>query len=105
MKDTDKVDKLVFDTIEALYRKTTALALELLERRARAVLEKNPKLDEFVMAMGTWMFTDRHGNAIYPKYQARFKAVYKLIDAWDHCLRLTGNPMRFTAKGETRRDW
>lgn len=90
--------------IEKHHEETVKMALELLEHKARVILKAHPNLQEFVMAMGTFFFTDRDGHPVNnpPWYM---QPVHDLIDDWDRRLCLTGAPMRFTATGPIRHDW
>lgn len=87
-------------------------ALKLIESRARKILAAHHNLDEFVMAMGGWLFTQRNGeNKIsdcddrqyIPSYALPFA---RMMDAFDRLeLKVTGEPMRFTARGPVVREW
>jgi hypothetical protein len=75
-------------------------------RRARAVLRRHPELNEFVKAMGLWVFTDSEDDALLNSDDdPRFAAVTEIINEWDHSLHLTGTPVRFTARGPAVTDW
>jgi hypothetical protein len=75
-------------------------------RRARAVLRRCPELNEFVKAMGLWVFTDHEGDSLLDfDGDPRFAAVAEIICEWDHSLHLTGTPVRFTARGPVVTDW
>lgn len=89
------------------------------ERLARDILKKNNSLHEFVMGMGTWFFKDKNGEIIDP-YETRmngsfeyytilskkyFKPLADFIGEWNDILKITGEPMRFTATGEKITDW
>lgn len=89
-------------------------ASEEVERLARQILAKNDDLHEFTMAMGTWFFSRTkkeakkfggydiiHSNEDDP----RFKELEEFISEWDDAIKITGEPMRFTAKGKIVRDW
>ena len=87
------------------YLKAHDMAMATVEKKARAILSKHPNLDEFIMAMGRWNFTYKTESDSYygqPKYM---KGLDKFINEWDDVLKLTGDPVRFTAIGETRKDW
>ena len=80
--------------------KATRAALDLLEFKAREVLACDPSLTEFVMAMGSCGFTDRHGNCVYKwNGNAYPPSIAEFISKYDEDLKLTGVPMRFTATG------
>ena len=84
------------------YRQAHVLALTIVEAKARRILAHHRNLDEFVMAMGTYTFTDKNGNSVDYRYLEPFD---KFMREWNDCFNLTGEPMRFTAKGKYRRDW
>lgn len=88
-----------------------ASAFVLIEKRARKILVAHSNLDEFVMAMGGWLFT-RHGNddsisdielSHIPSYVRSFANMMNEFS--DLELKVTGEPMRFTATGPVVRDW
>lgn len=92
--------------------------LKLVEFKARTILRNNPKLHEFIMGMGGWIFTDKAGDTVETHTERRnddytyryvckdwAKPVAELIDEWDQYLKLTGNPMRFTLNGPVITDW
>lgn len=98
--------------IKTAYQLANTLALEHVEYLARTILQQHKNLDEFVMAMGTWYFTKRVNNAagfeILDQDSTRYLENSRLrafIDVWDQCLKLTGQPMRFTAEGPVQTDW
>lgn len=82
------------------------LALKFVEAEARKILEKHSNLTEFVMGMGAVYFLDENGDIIYdePKYIEESN-LRKFIDKWDNDLKLSGHPMRFTAKGFVVTNW
>lgn len=106
--------------IERHYKEAENLASEFVEAQARAILRKHPHLHEFVMAMGTWFFTKRKSrdrsllpgeHAIIsptdygaPKYIAEGRLA-RFVYEWDEYLKITGEPMRFTADGPVVREW
>lgn len=88
-----------------------AAALVLIETWARKLLAAHPNLDEFVMAMGGWLFSRRGSDAyisdVYeewiPAYAKSFK---RMMDEFSNLeLKVTGEPMRFTARGPVVRMW
>lgn len=87
------------------------MALALIESKARKILSENPVLDEFVMAMGGWLFTRKYGrddiSTVYreriPSYAMPFTRMMDEFDALE--LKVTGEPMRFTATGPVVREW
>lgn len=103
------------------YNKASQFALEYVEQEARKILVEHPELNEFVMAMGAWFFTwktgatDQHGivieewmSHVISDGQVEFIDTSDLADfmcEWDSVLKLTGEPMRFTAQGPVVRNW
>lgn len=79
-------------------------ALALIEECARAAMRANPKLHEFIMAMGTWFFVDATGKVI-DGTPRNVRRLANIIDEFDGTLRLSGHPMRFTADGPVVTDW
>lgn len=98
--------------IETHYMKASDAASELVEQEARRILRKHLNLHEFVMGMGSWFFTLKKGDStdehpfVYdePRYIAKSKLA-RFISKWDEYLKITGEPMRFTADGPTVREW
>jgi hypothetical protein len=93
-------------------------ALILVEAQARAILRRHPALDEFVMGMGMWFFTykvgarDRCGirltadmNRCLHEPRAYMRPLLDILDELNDDLKLTGEPMRFTAEGPVIHDW
>lgn len=102
------------------YQQASEAASALVEEQARAILRKHPNLHEFVMAMGGWFFTAKKSQdrsllpgehaMIHPTdYHApRYITNSRLanfITEWDPYLKVTGEPMRFTADGPVVREW
>lgn len=88
------------------YNRAVRLCNQRVELEARKVLLKHLNLKEFIKAMGRWIFTDQKGNIIYDGHlDKRFKRVERIISRWDEYLKLTGDPVRFTAKGPRVTDW
>lgn len=88
-----------------------AQAFTLIERKARAILRNHPDLDEYVMAMGGWFFTGKDrshdistsSRDYIPWYARPFE---RMMDAFEEMeLKVTGEPMRFTANGPVVSDW
>ena len=108
------------EDVDRHYQKACNAALALIEERARAIMRKNPDIDHFTMAMGSWFFWgkddrqvevyDEHYHAtgtIVFTYTAKewAKPLCDVFEEWDEHLKLTGVPMRFTADGPVVRDW
>lgn len=92
---------------ESLYES----ALTLIEHKARKILASHPSLDEFVMCMGGWLFTRKNSNddisdidrSRVPSFARTFM---EMMDEFhDMELKVTGEPMRFTAAGPVVRMW
>lgn len=86
-----------------------ALSKEV-ERLARGVLLKHSDLDEFIMGMGGWFFTekteDATGNVLHDSEKdPRFKSVTRFMDKWDDEFNISGEPMRFTATSHKVTEW
>jgi hypothetical protein len=81
-----------------------AIALKILEQKARKILIEHPNLHEFVMGMGTWFFIDKNKNHFTEQEVAYLIPFERFILKYDNDLKLTGNLMRFTAKGKIVRD-
>lgn len=98
MRPTEKM-------IEKYYMKAFDTAIALIEQRARKILEHHPELKEFIMAMGTYCWTDSKGEIIMEDEDKKFSSIDKIIEDWDEYLHLTGQPMRFTADGPKITEW
>ena len=92
------------------YDEACRLAIEEVERLARKILCKHRNLDEFVMAMGLAIFTEKGKDFV--RYggldledRAYFKPLERFLYEWDDYLKLTGAPMRFTADGPVITEW
>jgi hypothetical protein len=106
--------------VEEHYMLASTEAALFVEEHARLILQRHPCLHEFVMAMGTWFFTKKksHSRSLVPgehemvhptdydapKYIAKGKLA-RFINEWDEYLKITGEPMRFTADGPVVREW
>jgi hypothetical protein len=88
------------------------VALEWIESCARTVLHEHDDLREFIMGMGTAFFTYRTDRRVLdlivelddPTHEY-LQPLCAVIDNWDECLQLTGEPMRFTADGPKITEW
>lgn len=87
------------------------MALTLIETRARKILAAHSNLDEFVMGMGGWLFTKKDSeDNISDVYRERIPAYAKpfleMMDEFNDIeLKVTGEPMRFTATGAVVKMW
>lgn len=107
------------ESVDLHYQKAVDMALWEVEMMARDILEQHKNLKYFVMAMGTYYFVDKKENIIdtteeymTANYHYRwrdskpyFANLNEFIGKWDSVLKLTGNPMKFTATGEIITDW
>lgn len=92
------------DLIAYHYNQASLEASKEVERIARKILRKCKTFDEFIMAMGGCFFVDKNDNRI-DNDDPRVKELYNLIYEWDDCLKITGEPMRFTTYGEKVTNW
>ena len=99
-----KTHKIPNIMIEQLLNQAVETALIELESIARTILLENNDLHEFVMSMGCWSFTNNDGN-IVDADDERLKPIAAMIGKWDDSLKLTGEPMRFTAGGPKITAW
>ena len=94
-------------TEERLY----AMSADLIEAKARGILRSHPTLDEFVMGMGAWLFTrkdsaDDISTVFRERIPAYARPFERMMDEFDRLeLKITGEPMRFTAEGPVVREW
>lgn len=56
------------------------------------------------MSMGCWGFTGKNGDILHDELHY-MSPVVRLLKKWDEILKLTGEPMRFTATGPVIRNW
>jgi hypothetical protein len=91
--------------LEHAYNRARSIGLFLVEKYAREGLRDNPDLKEFVMAMGAAFFTGGEDDDEHADVQDVSSDLWELILDWDDALKLTGEPMRFTADGPVRREW
>lgn len=91
------------------------IAVSHVEHLARYILKNNPtKLHDFTMAMGSYFFTDKKkeiihecmgGNKEMLRKMKGYKELEAFIEHWDNELKITGNPMTFTATGKKITHW
>lgn len=102
-KESEKMHSLMDKAYESGVVKVESLA--------RMILHLNrKKTTQFIMAMGTWYFTDQKDNIIHNGDDAEkdligYEDLNSFILEWDSILHLTGEPMRFKHKGEKITDW
>ena len=113
-----KMDKL-FKKLENQFQDAERIALEIVEKMARQILQEHTELDEFVMAMGIYFFTYKKGGNLDPissEMNGSYEYIYydtepflkplnDFISDWDRKLKITGEAMRFTAKGRKITKW
>ena len=105
-------------SFEDHYNEACQLAFEEVKKRARIILKKRPNLDEFVMGMGAWFFTTKDGrntdgsvefynetSGYFYLFRSWVQPISDIICKWDEVLKITGNPVRFTAKGPEVVNW
>lgn len=80
-------------------------ALIVVEQLAREVLRERQDLSEFVMGMGEAFFTSKGDKTIGLEYVPEAEDLLGFLDDWDEYLKITGNPMRFTAGGNVITEW
>jgi hypothetical protein len=97
--------KINIENISKLYDAARKEALIAVEGMAREILTKHSNLDEFVMAMGTCFFTEKKTGQIKYDIPLYTKDLMTFIDKWDEYLKITGEPMRFTAAGKKITNW
>lgn len=114
------------ERIQAHIDRADKAAIKLIERLARRVMREHPECKEFVMAMGSASFTVEYTrdygdgdtldvteywsvNGLWtdgwmdrPDWLAPLVEVF---DNFEDSLRLSGSPMRFTARGPVQHDW
>lgn len=116
MKQVTKSE--LHEKITEHYRQACDMGIREVERLARKVLKQNKSLSQFCMAMGTYFFIDHNGDNvdtwqnIYSSYgcisnhaKKSFVELNEFISEWDALLKLTGEPMMFTATSEVRSRW
>jgi hypothetical protein len=96
--------------INDYYESASDLAIKLIESEARQILKNNSKLDEFVMCMGSFFFTDEKPidsspNKIIDERDLDEPEFYNLIWELNEQFHVTGCPMRFTAIGKVITNW
>lgn len=103
------------DKIKYHYCLACELAAAKVEKMARAILKAHPHYDEFIMAMGSYSFTNkkgesidtttsvyRNGNYSCDHTYGYFAPLNEFISEWDSYLKITGDAMRFTATGKKK---
>lgn len=98
---------MVDKKLQELLDECDKIAIEHVEKIARKILRENQgKVLAFVMAMGSYFFTDSDDNIITDDSEIKgIKELSNFIAKWDRILHITGNPMAFTAYGEKITGW
>jgi hypothetical protein len=92
--------------IEFHFNKATELALAEVRRLARKILQEHACLDEFIMAMGMATFSVKgEVESLGTDERAYLRPLDEFLEVWDDELKLTGEPMRFTAYGPEINEW
>ena len=104
--------------MQKIYDSAYDVAITEVKRLAMDILKKHNNLDEFIMAMGMYSFTDKRGNSVdtlKKTYRnggyrctdtyAYFKPLNDFMCTWNGIFKMTGDPMRFTAAGVITTDW
>lgn len=95
--------------IEALLNEARRLAISHVETTARDILRKNRNFKYFMMGMGCVFFTiiGENGSEVDLDLDDReeFRSLLNFMNKWDSVLKITGEPMRFTADGPTVTSW
>jgi hypothetical protein len=95
----------------AFEERSYADALELIQSKARKILIAHNDLDEFVMGMGSWLFTRKKDGAdistVYREDIPTFALPFcRMMDEFDDLeMKVTGESMRFTATGPVVYSW
>jgi hypothetical protein len=130
IKEIEKGYEEVQDLIEKEIEKLSENALQFVLNRARIILQNDPNLHEFVMAMGSCFFTAKDDGKYDPNaytdeeweewcYSDDFVNNYKgiiddenfhsdffeLVDGFDDKFNIKGYPVRFTANSKEVHDW
>lgn len=107
------------DCLQTKLDEMDAIAIGEVERLARKILSEHTNLKEFVMGMGGYFFVYNNGEHLTPiseKMNSNWtydhvdtykylKPLNSFMAKWNHILKITGYPMRFTKDGEVINDW
>lgn len=66
--------------------------------------KQNKNINSFVLAMGTFFWTDLNGKVLYD-HQVKDKYVSDFIFEWDNVLKLTGEGVKWFRDGTIITDW
>ena len=102
-------------TIQLFLDNASDIASKEVEKLARKILKEHPRYDEFIMGMGSYTFTLKNGEGHVDTMTSRmnsrwvyiisdtyeyFKPLNDFMGEWDEILKISGEPMRFTATSE-----
>ncbi len=98
-----KADKL-YKKAAQLEEEADELMLKAIEQKARKILARRPKLNEFIMGMGVWFFTSKDNpSARFDDQNTGYlKSIGSIIN---NGRKPTGYPMRFTSMGPKATEW
>ncbi len=93
--------------IERHYNAARREAVRKMIRLARKFLLSHPDYDEFVCCMGSCFFTHirTERNDRLDEIRRGARNLTNLMNQWDDYLKLTGEGVRFTARGRIIRRW
>jgi len=74
------------------YNMAREIAVQKVQTEARKELKSDLLLDEFIMGMGTYFFTNKDGDNLS---EYKCEGVDSVIMEWDSILKIKGEPMRF----------
>lgn len=95
------------ESIEKLQHKAGELAMKLIEYEARRLLAEYPNLiHEYIQAMGAAFFLDSNNEVIETEDHKELQEFNDLLIELNTAIEgIFGNPMRFTATSEVKRQW
>lgn len=113
------------DEFKETHEQCVGMAETMVELLARVVLDENPELHEFIMAMGKWSLTDKSGNDVgidfksgkwvwaisddegyeWEEVPESVADLCEFIDEFDDSMELVKKSMRFTAQGDKITEW
>jgi hypothetical protein len=91
--------------LEQCYDRAIDLASEIVEKMARKILRKDKSLHFFCMSMGLAIFVTKDDKNLGLDEKKAFKELNAFVDDWDEYLKVTGEPMAFTADGPKVTEW
>ena len=105
--------RMAIEDMQSAQAKAQQHALDILQAKARKILQEHAYLNEFIMAMGVWYFTAPPSGLVQLSYDPRggsyhrayLEPIATFINQYDELLGLTVTPMRFTANGRVQTSW